>query len=113
MILKIGPRYVSVIKRAQDKYCFKIEYLGELHIWAQDMFQLLKLGSTSRDPNFFLRNLRSWWAPKWAQDVFQLSKGPKTSIVSEIKYLGELHLWVLLLQLSQQTLRVFYIYAIC
>ena len=53
VIFKIGPRYVSVIKRAQDKYCFKIEYLGELHIWAQDMFQLLKLGSTSRDPNFF------------------------------------------------------------
>ena len=38
-----------------------------------NMFQILKLGSTSRYPNFF-RSLRSWWAPIWAQDVFQLSK---------------------------------------
>ena len=89
----MGPRCVPIIKMGPKSIVSESEYLGELPFWAQDMFQILKLGSTSRDPNFFLRNLRSWWAPKWAQDVFQLSKGPKTSIVSEIEYLGELHFW--------------------
>ena len=57
----------------------EIEYLGELLFWAQDMFQIMKLGELQWDPNIVSEILvsskmgprcipviKSWRTQKWA-----------------------------------------------
>ena len=86
----MGPRCVPIIKMGPKSIVSEIEYLGELLFWAQNMFQILKLGSTSRDPNFFQKlKMSSEMGPRC---VSIIKMGPK-SIVSEIEYLGELPFW--------------------
>ena len=72
----------------------EIEYLGELLFWAQDMFQIMKLGELQCGPKHCFGNLGELQNGPKMYSSYQIwensKKGPMARVVSEIEYLGEL-----------------------